>query len=194
MSPWGRHRTVILCPLALGALLALALGVASAGCDDDPAPGSDADVTDQGGDAVSDAQLEAEADVVDDADAVDEAELDDTVCEMPTPPADGVAQCQCANAADKAIIDDEDIDQDDVAGDCALTHLGRPAFSDLVTQCITEGTGLSEECAACYTEHQINCSIANCLPACLSPSSAACRSCQREHCDDAFDTCTGATL
>jgi hypothetical protein len=193
MSPRGRHRSVSLRPPAL-VLLALALALVSAGCDDDPEAGPDADATDQGSDADGATQADVEAGAPDGVDLVDQADADETVCEMPTPPVGDVPQCQCANEADKAIIDDADIDQDGVAGDCALAHLGQPGFSDLVTQCLVDDTGLGQGCAACYTEHQIVCSITNCLPACLTPSSEACRSCQREHCDDAFDTCTGATL
>lgn len=58
--------------------------------------------------------------------------------------------------------------------------------------CILEELEMSSECAGCYADF-VNCTIANCVAACLTdPDSDGCHTCQEEEgCRPEFNTCSG---
>ena len=70
---------------------------------------------------------------------------------------------------------------------CAL----EPDFESCFTTCFTADTGLSEECAYCFTL-AVNCTMANCSEECMTdPGGEECLACQDEYCGDALEECTG---
>lgn len=58
--------------------------------------------------------------------------------------------------------------------------------------CILEDLQMSSDCAACYADF-VNCTIVNCVGACLKdPDSDGCHTCQEEKgCRPDFNTCSG---
>jgi hypothetical protein len=74
---------------------------------------------------------------------------------------------------------------------CGKGCLGN-ADENCARDCITMELEMSDECASCYADF-VNCTIDNCVGACLSdPDSDGCRACQEEEgCRGAFDTCSG---
>ena len=58
--------------------------------------------------------------------------------------------------------------------------------------CILEDLEMTSECASCYADF-VNCTIANCVGACLAdPDSDGCHTCQEEKgCRPDFNTCSG---
>jgi hypothetical protein len=95
----------------------------------------------------------------------------------------------CVNAADQDIIDTVNIVQH--AANCIVSCMSDVAC---LTDCISDDTGLSEACSACFAEGTL-CIYSNCLSQCLSdPESAACLECREESgCNEAFEACSGLT-
>ncbi len=161
--------------------LLVSLGAAAlllaAGCDsssDDTNPATDAGptdttATDNGGSA-------------DNGTATDNGGTADTEADT-----GGGAAGACMNAADLAIDQDETSTK---AKDCGLGCLNDADTNACAQACVVEQTGHSEACSQCYTD-TILCSINNCIPACLTPDSEACQTCQAENCTPAFFACTG---
>jgi hypothetical protein len=113
---------------------------------------------------------------------------------------------QCVNDADQAAL--EAIGGPGVvgeaAGECPFDACGaevaavlgdssetaRNALGDCVAQCISDATGLSPQCTACYGSITA-CSTAFCIAPCaLDPGSAECADCALENCID-VNACTG---
>ncbi|MDP6942675.1 MAG: hypothetical protein QF464_00875, partial [Myxococcota bacterium] len=93
----------------------------------------------------------------------------------------------CTNESDAAVIDSNDIPA--IAQEAALGCLGTPDPALCVQEAVSQATGLSLECSACYGG-LVSCIIANCLTACLSDAeSEECLSCQEAVCLPDFDTC-----
>ena len=66
----------------------------------------------------------------------------------------------------------------------------RNALGECVAQCISDGTGLSMQCTACYGSITA-CSTAFCIPPCAAdPGSEECANCSLENCID-VNACTG---
>ncbi|APR86079.1 Xanthine/uracil/thiamine/ascorbate permease family protein [Minicystis rosea] len=103
----------------------------------------------------------------------------------------GAPAGECINAADGAILQSQDVQK--IATDCGTANITTP---DNVKPCIIDGTktdtapGLSDPCATCFST-LVKCVINNCVPACLQPDSAACKTCRADKCDPAFYTCSG---
>jgi hypothetical protein len=99
----------------------------------------------------------------------------------------------CENAADLAIIT---VGQADVVAQSSSCYLGCLEDANPVecsNSCIVENTGLTQDCANCYT--QANVCVTNlCLPACLNPQSAACISCVEDNCLGIFNDCAGDSI
>jgi hypothetical protein len=58
--------------------------------------------------------------------------------------------------------------------------------------CIVDELPMTSDCAGCYADF-VNCTIANCVGACLTdPDSDGCHTCQEEEgCRPGFNTCSG---
>uniref|UniRef100_A0A7S1C2F5 Uncharacterized protein n=1 Tax=Bicosoecida sp. CB-2014 TaxID=1486930 RepID=A0A7S1C2F5_9STRA len=56
--------------------------------------------------------------------------------------------------------------------------------------CITKAIGVSAPCAACWVAEG-DCTLSHCVFPCISPGSAACKACSRQHCFPACVECTG---
>ncbi|MEM9458682.1 MAG: hypothetical protein AAGF11_31185 [Myxococcota bacterium] len=91
----------------------------------------------------------------------------------------------CTNEADMAILDA--VDEDMIAGDCALQSGGN---TQSAIMCIQEVTGLSDDCTTCFGL-VISCVFAECLPQCFEPSAAECVECRADNCDADFVECSG---
>jgi hypothetical protein len=78
------------------------------------------------------------------------------------------------------------------AQSCGISCLMAGDPSQCANDCVVADTGLSAECAACYTGI-VACSSENCLTECLAdPAGAACAQCQVDAgCRAAFDQCSG---
>jgi hypothetical protein len=96
----------------------------------------------------------------------------------------------CLNTADKAIADDVNVDQDDIAGTCTEDCAANSGGDTCITDCVETETGFSNECSSCYGDSG-RCAIAFCILACIDTESAECATCVKDNCGDAFDSCTG---
>ena len=119
---------------------------------------------------------------------------------------------QCLNPADEAAL--EALATEDqsgpaivgrIAGECPIEACGtevgrvltdsseaaRSALGDCIASCISERTGLSTQCTACYGTIAA-CSTAFCIEPCLPPNSGSpeCANCALENCID-VNACTG---
>ena len=174
----------------------LALGVYGTACDG----GGD------GGGGGLDTTVPAEDTVVPPEDTVVPSEdtvvpPEDTVVppeDMVVPPEDTVEPPvgACLNADDGAILGaDGGAAAKAAATDCALACIAEPDVPGIIAcanPCVIEDTGLTEDCAGCYTAI-IACTFVNCLGLCAAdPSSEACVTCQTEAgCYTDFYACTG---
>ena len=91
----------------------------------------------------------------------------------------------CMNEADQAIINSKDISG--ISKDCAIKNFGN---APAMTQCIQDGTGLSDGCVACFGGIN-SCGMSQCLFDCFDPDSKACDDCIAEKCAPAFKECSG---
>jgi len=106
-------------------------------------------------------------------------------CVMPTPP---VPSGACTNAADQAVIDNQDVET--IAKDCAIANL---TDASKAAQCIKDATGLSDPCIACF-QGTVTCGITNCAFQCLNPDSPDCDPClESAGCFSEFETCSGVS-
>ena len=112
---------------------------------------------------------------------------------------------QCANDADQAIFDDDQIDVDAIVATCPLPTCGGPlgtivggdtseqarnALGDCIAQCLSDMTGLSDGCAGCYGS-LTSCSVSFCFSPCFDDAGGeACASCSLENCGG-FEECRG---
>jgi hypothetical protein len=93
----------------------------------------------------------------------------------------------CTNQGDVEAICDEAFPAAVQA--CGLDNLSGTAED--VAMCVSEDTGLSSECAACFGE-TTKCGAANCLTECAAgPLSDPCATCLEANCDPAFYACAG---
>jgi hypothetical protein len=95
----------------------------------------------------------------------------------------------CINAADKAIVAAKDVKG--ITTTCGQMNVGaEPATKN----CIVTGTGLSDDCAGCYSG-EVDCVSAHCIGAegkCLiAPTDALCLACRAKYCAAPFETCSG---
>lgn len=96
----------------------------------------------------------------------------------------------CDNTADRAIIDNPNVDQDAITGECSRNCFTATAFVTCVAQCVNEQTGLSDNCSNCYGQ-TAECGKTNCLMACMGGASPECETCLDENCHPAFVECAG---
>jgi len=114
------------------------------------------------------------------------------VCEMDVEPPMGA----CLNEADGAILGpDEGEAAKAAATDCAMGCIAEPDLEGIVAcanPCVIDATGLTEDCAGCYTSI-IGCTFVNCLALCAADaSSEECTTCMADNgCYDVFYECTG---
>ncbi len=106
--------------------------------------------------------------------------------------ADVVSAGFCSNEDDQSIILGDAVAVDTVARDCYLECMGKPEPLTCNTDCIATNTGLSSDCAGCYTS-RFECAAVNCLMVCTQDFGAeACLSCQEEYgCTASFQDCAG---
>jgi len=100
------------------------------------------------------------------------------------PPAGGA----CANAADEAIMDAQDVAE--VAQGAAMSCFSANDMPACIADAVTDGTGLSGDCALCYGG-LVGCIMDNCMMDCMmDPASAGCTSCQESSgCQEEFEAC-----
>jgi hypothetical protein len=96
----------------------------------------------------------------------------------------------CDNPADAAIIDNPDVDQDAITGECSRSCFTATAFAECVAQCVNEQVGLSEACSACYGQ-TAECGKNNCLMDCMGGESPECEACLDTNCHPSFVECAG---
>lgn len=118
---------------------------------------------------------------------------------------------QCLNEADQAAVEALATEAESgpavvgrIAGECPTSACGpevgavlssssedaRNALGDCIASCISDRTGLSLQCTACYGSIAA-CSTAFCVTPCVQdPGSAECASCALENCID-VNACTG---
>ena len=95
----------------------------------------------------------------------------------------------CVNAADTAIIGMKDVKA--ITTTCGQMNVGaEPATHD----CIVMQTGLSQDCAGCYSG-EVDCVSEHCIGAegmCLTkPAEQLCTDCRNKYCVPAFESCSG---
>lgn len=98
----------------------------------------------------------------------------------------GAPAAACTNAADLAIVMSKDVAG--ITGKCGQDNLGaEPKTYD----CIKAGTGLSDECVACF-DGTVQCVVAKCFSECIADAnSQPCKDCRKTNCDPAFEACSG---
>lgn len=104
------------------------------------------------------------------------------------PPAgDGRDRGACENAADEAVLAENEARIDAEMEDCAYTCL----TSDLACarRCAQGKLPLTAACAACFGG-VVDCTTSNCKLACMF-SDTRCRACRAENCNPAFVACAG---
>lgn len=95
----------------------------------------------------------------------------------------------CINAADTAIIGMKDVKA--ITTMCGQMNVGaEPATHN----CIVKQTGLSEDCAGCYSG-QVDCISDHCIGGegmCLTkPADQLCTDCRNKYCVPAYEACSG---
>lgn len=95
----------------------------------------------------------------------------------------------CKDAADAAIIMMKDVKG--ITTTCGQMTAGNEAQT---RTCIKMGTGLSDDCASCYSG-EVACVAEHCLGAegkCLiAPDAQLCTDCRKMYCTAAYETCSG---
>ncbi len=96
----------------------------------------------------------------------------------------------CTSSADLAIL--ENADPFAVGDECYHTCKDETAPEDCARQCIIEGAGFSESCAACAVNATV-CTQFQCETECeAGPNSAECVQCRdTSGCNSAFESCSG---
>ncbi len=101
---------------------------------------------------------------------------------------------QCIALDDYEIVSRPEPSVSDIAKDCGISCLGDGDPASCTQTCMEGNADLADlntGCISCYT-NTVLCSIQNCIPACMAPSSDACVSCQAEfNCITDFETCHG---
>lgn len=147
--------------------------------------GNDTDVIDDSGDT----GLDADPDTTPDADPDVEPDVQPDVPADVEPDSTEPPVGACLNEADQTIL--ETVDVTGEAQTCGLGCLGDADPGTCAGECVATETGLSEDCAGCYSGIVV-CSIDNCLASCAAdPSSEACTTCQAENCLEDFNLCVG---
>lgn len=95
----------------------------------------------------------------------------------------------CTNAADTAIIGTKDVKM--ITTSCGQQNVGaEPA----TLNCIIMQTGLSADCAGCYSG-EVDCVSEHCIGAegkCLvAPNDQLCTDCRKMYCVPAYEACSG---
>ena len=95
----------------------------------------------------------------------------------------------CTNAADAAIITSKDVKG--ITTTCGQMTAGNEAQT---RACIKMGTGLSDDCASCYSG-EVACIADHCLGAegkcLLAPDAQLCTDCRKMYCTTAYEACSG---
>ena len=184
----GTGRILLCC------MLALTLGFAGCGSDEDEPGGTlPGTTTDKGGTTADEGATKTDegGTMADEGGTMaDEggAKMDEGAAPMGA----------CMNAADQALLDTEE-KRDAVqakAGDCGKNVcLTKPADeqAQCALDCIQADHALTDECTACYAG-SVKCGIVNCVAQCVTDTgSEACLTCLGEHCLPTFYTCSGFT-
>lgn len=102
----------------------------------------------------------------------------------------GSGEGDCNNAADIAALGASG--EQMAIQSCAQNNLNTSTLmlkEPQALQCI-QNTGLSMACAVCI-DANANCTIVNCLTACIGGDTPGCRSCRATNCDQALLDCAG---
>jgi hypothetical protein len=104
--------------------------------------------------------------------------------------AGGAGAGACLNTADCPIV--EGGTARTAAQSCGLGCMSDADPETCSANCVASETGLSTECATCYSD-LVGCTMQNCLADCAAdPAAAACTDCQMTSgCRTTFDECSG---
>jgi hypothetical protein len=177
-----------LIPALIAAVVALS-GCAGAdgstGTDSDADSDSDSDVdTDSDSDSDTDTDSDSDTDTDSDTDADTDTDTDTDT--------DSDADGACDNADDLAIIGDADMST--TLYDCVVACIEDPDPEACGITCIAADTGLSDDCAACYSALAV-CIVASCADECTAdPTSTECQSCTETSCGADFEACAGIPI
>jgi hypothetical protein len=100
----------------------------------------------------------------------------------------------CVNEEDLEILDEQLAEVVNASLDCLWNCHTLAAPASCAAECMSDDTGLSVECSACWAEYGI-CVSELCQDSCaVDAPEGECAACTEEHCHPQFEACAGVAM